>query len=69
MKKIIIALMLLGAICANTFAQEYDVVDAGEEINFKHNEVYLAAGMPSFVSLYAGMFIAIFKGIGESAST
>ena len=67
MKKILIALMLLGAICANTFAQEYDVVDAGEEINFKHNEVYLAAGMPSFVSLYAGMFIAIFKGIGESA--
>ena len=66
MKKILIALMLLGAICANTFAQEYDVVDAGEEINFKHNEVYLAAGMPSFVSLYAGMFVAIFKGIGEA---
>ena len=67
MKKILIALMLLGAICANTFAQEYDVVDAGEEINFNHNEVYLAAGLPSFVSLYAGMFVAMFKAMGEAA--
>ncbi len=68
MKKIIIALMLLGAICANTFAQEYDIVEVGEEVNFNHNEVYLTAGMPSFLGLFSGMFVAIFEGIGQAAS-
>ncbi len=68
MKKILIALMLLGAICANTFAQEYDVIEVGEEVNFNHNEVYLTAGMPSFLGLFSGMFVAIFEGIGQAAN-
>ena len=68
MKKIIIALMLLGAICANTFAQEYDIVEAGEEVNFNHNEVYLAAGLPSFLGLFSGMFVALGEGIAQSLS-
>ena len=66
MKKIIIALMLLDTICVNTFAQEYDIVEAGEEVDFNHSEVYLAAGMPSFLGLFAGMFVAMFEGIGEA---
>lgn len=68
MKKILITLMLLGTICANTFAQEYDVVEVGEEVNFNHNEVYLTAGMPSFLGLFSGMFVAIFEGIGQAAN-
>ena len=68
MKKIIIALMLLGAVCVNAFAQGYDIVEAGDEVDFNHNEVYLTAGLPSFLGLFSGMFIAIFKGIGEAAS-
>lgn len=68
MKKIIIALLVLGTICANTFAQEYDVVEAGEEINFNHNEVYLAAGMPSFLGLFSGIFVAIGEGIAQAAN-
>ena len=68
MKKILIALMLLGAICVNTFAQEYDIVEVGEEVDFNHSEVYLAAGMPSFLGLFAGMFIALGEGIANSLS-
>ena len=66
MKKIIIALMLLGAICVNSFAQEYDIVEAGEEVDFNHSEVYLAAGMPSFLGLFAGMFVALGEGLAQS---
>ncbi|MBO4533137.1 MAG: hypothetical protein J5726_05505 [Treponema sp.] len=68
MKKILIALMLLGAICANSFAQGYDIVEAGDEVDFNHNEVYLTAGLPSFVGLFSGMFIAIFKGLAEAGN-
>ncbi len=68
MKKIIITLLLLGTICVNTFAQAYDVVEAGEEVDFNHSEVYLSAGMPSFLGLFSGMFVAIFEGIGKAAS-
>ncbi len=67
MKKIIITLMLLGTICVNTFAQEYDVVEVGEEFTSKSNEVYLSVGQPSFISLFgagAGEVIeAIVKGM------
>ena len=59
MKKIIIALLILGTICANTFAQEYEVVEAGELDNFNNNEVYLTAGMPSFLGLFSGLFVAL----------
>ena len=53
MKKIIIALILVGTICANIFAQEYDIVEAGEETQVsKNNEVYLSVGMPSFLGLF-----------------
>ena len=68
MKKILIALLLLGAICANSFAQEYDVVNAGEEVDFKHSEAYLAAGFPSFVGIWSGLFVAIFEGLADAAS-
>ena len=66
MKKIIIALMLLGAICVNTFAQEYDIVEAGEEVDFNNSEVYLSVGMPSFLGLFTGMFVALGEGIAQS---
>ena len=67
MKKIILALMLLGAVCANTFAQEYDIVEAGEESQvYFDNEVYLTVGTPSLVGLFAGMFGAIAQGIADS---
>ena len=61
MKKIIIALMLLGTICANTFAQEYDVVEAGEEFNANVNEVYVSAGSVSAINVFSTMFLAIFS--------
>ena len=60
MKKILIALMLLGAICANTFAQEYDVVEVGEEITVNPNEVYLSVGTPSTLQIFGNLFAAIF---------
>ena len=50
MKKIIIALLLLGSIFANSFAQEYDVVEVGEEVSGHTNEVYLSAGSLSGLS-------------------
>ena len=68
MKKIILALLLMGTICVNTFAQAYDVVEAGEEVDFNHSEVYLSAGMPSFLGFFSGMFVAIFEGIGQAAA-
>ena len=53
MKKILIALIILGTICANTFAQEYDVVEVGEESKIAFtNEAYLTVGTPSFVGLF-----------------
>lgn len=68
MKKTIISILLLFSIAAGAFAQGYDVVEAGEEENFNHNEVYLAAGMPSFLGLFSGMFVAIFKGLAEAGN-
>jgi hypothetical protein len=50
MKKIIIALLILGTICANTFAQEYEVIEAGQEVSGNTNEVYLTAGTMSGLS-------------------
>ena len=50
MKKIIIALLILGTICVNTFAQAYDVVEAGEEVDINNNEVYLTVGTMSGLS-------------------
>ena len=67
MKKTIISLLLIFTIVAGTFAQGYDVVEAGEEVNFNHNEVYLTAGMPSFLGLFSGLFVAIGQGIAEAA--
>ncbi len=61
MKKILIALMLLGAICANTFAQEYDIIEAGEEITVNPNEVYLSVGTPSTLQIFGNLFAAIFS--------
>ncbi len=66
MKKIILSILLVTTIFAGAFAQGYDVVEAGDEVNFNHNEVYLTAGMPSFVGFFSGMFVAIFQGIAES---
>ena len=68
MKKIIIALMLLGTICANSFAQEYDIVETGEEIDFKNSEAYLTIGMPSFLGLFSGLFVALGEGIADAVS-
>ena len=68
MKKILIALMLLGAICANSFAQEYDIVETGDEVRTFDNEVYLTVGTPSLVGLFAGMFGAIAQGIADSVN-
>ena len=68
MKKLIIALLLLGSIFANTFAQEYDVVEVGEEVDFNHSEVYATAGIPSFLGLFLGMFNALGEGLAKSLS-
>ena len=68
MKKILIALMILGAICANTFAQEYDIVETGDEVRTFDNEVYLTVGTPSLIGLFAGMFGAIAQGIADSVN-
>ncbi len=68
MKKIIIALLLMGTIFANIFAQEYDVVETGEMVDFNNNEVYLSVGMPSFLGLFSGMFVAIFEGLAEAGN-
>ncbi len=62
MKKILIALMLLGSIFANTFAQEYDVVEVGEEVDFNTEEVYATAGIFSGI----GMFFLIIGSIANS---
>jgi len=61
MKKLIITFILLTTIIANTFAQGYDVVEAGEEYDTNVNEVYLSAGIPSLATAFAVMFIAIFS--------
>ena len=61
MKKILIALMLLGAICANTFAQEYDVVEVGEEVNTRVNEVYLSVGTMSALQVGMDILISMFS--------
>ena len=66
MKKIIIALILMGAVFSNTFAQGYDVVEAGERDEFNHSEVYLTAGLPSFLGLFSGMFVAIAEAVAQS---
>ncbi|MBO4629688.1 MAG: hypothetical protein J5687_07050 [Treponema sp.] len=66
MKKLLVSLLLMTTIFASTFAQAYDVVEAGEEIDFNHNEVYLAAGMPSFLGLFAGVFVALGEGLAKS---
>ena len=66
MKKIIIALLLLGSIFANTFAQEYDVIEVGEEVDFNSSEIYVAAGLPSFIGLFSGLFVALGEGLAES---
>ena len=68
MKKIILALLIMGTICVNTFAQAYDVVEAGEEVDFNHSEVYLSAGMPSFLGIFSGIFVAIGQGLAEAAN-
>ena len=68
MKKILIALMILGTISANIFAQEYDIVETGEEVKLYNNEVYLTVGTPSLVGLFAGMFGAIAQGIADSVN-
>ena len=69
MKKIIIALMLLGSIFANIFAQEYDVVEVGEEVDFNSSELYVTAGLPSFLGLFSGLFVALGEGLAEALSS
>ena len=68
MKKTIISFLLLLSVAAGAFAQAYDVVEAGEEVDFNHSEVYLSAGMPSFVGLFSGIFVAIGQGLAEAAN-
>ena len=67
MKKKIIAILVTGILCVNLFAQEaesqYRVVDE------KNNEVYIAAGLPSLIGLFSGVFIAIGEGIAESVNS
>ena len=61
MKKILIALLLLGSIFANSFAQEYDVVEVGEEVNTQVNEVYLSVGTISALQLGFDLFATVFS--------
>ena len=68
MKKIIIALLLLGTICVNSFAQGYDIIEAGEEVNFNHNEVYLGVGTVSGIGLIVGGAGLVVKGLFEGLS-
>ena len=68
MKKLIIALLLMGSIFANTFAQEYDDVEAGEMVDFNNNEMYFSAGIPSFIGLFSGMFVALGEAFAEALS-
>ena len=58
--------MFLGAFCLNTFAQEYDVVEVGDVVDFNNNEVYLSVGLPSFLGLFSGVAIAMVEGIGDA---
>ena len=57
MKKILIALMILGTISANIFAQEYDIVETGEEVKLYNNEVYLTVGTPSLMQECSGLLL------------
>lgn len=66
MKKFVITLMLLSTVFAATFAQGYDVVETGDEVEFNNDEVYLTAGLPSFLGLFSGMFVAIFEGLADA---
>jgi hypothetical protein len=68
MKKTIISFLLLLSVAAGAFAQAYDVVEAGEEVDFNHSEVYLSAGMPSFLGIFSGIFVAIGQGLAEAAN-
>lgn len=68
MKKIIIALLILGTLCVNVFAQEYDIVEVGEEVDFNHSEVYLSAGLPSFAGLFSGIFVAVGQGLAQAVN-
>ena len=68
MKKIIIALLLLGSIFVNAFAQEYDVVEAGQEVDFNNNEVYLAVGAPSGIGIIVGLGGALAEAFGKAIS-
>ena len=61
MKKILIALLLLGTIFANSFAQEYDVVEVGEEVSKNKDEVYVTIGTFSGI----GMFFLIIGGVSN----
>ncbi len=68
MKKLLISLLLLGSVFANTFAQAYDVVEAGEDYNDKANEVYFSVGTTSTlpIALTVVTFGLITMGEGES---
>ena len=61
MKKTIISLLLLLSIAAGVFAQGYDVVEAGEEFDYKTDEVYLTVGTPSAVQVLGAAFLVIFS--------
>ena len=69
MKKILLILLFTSFVFVNTFAQELDIVEVGEETYIaKQNEIYITGGTPSAVGLIAGMFGAIFKGIANAAN-
>ena len=60
MKKIFIAILLLGSFCVNAFAQNVDDTNVSNE--FKHNEVYLSGGTSSLIGAFSGFFVLL----GES---
>lgn len=68
MKKIIIALLVLGSLCVNCFAQEVEPVDNSVSDDIRHHEVYVAAGTSSFIGLFSGIFVALGEGIAQAAN-
>ena len=66
MKKLLITLLLLSTVFASTFAQGYDVIEAGEEVDFNHNEVYLSVGTCSGLGFIVGIFGNAGKAISDS---
>ena len=68
MKKLIIALLLLGSFCVNVFAQDVEEVNVSTGEDFKHNEVYLSAGTSSLIGAFSGLFVALGQGFADAVA-